>query len=601
MNNLFSPGPAAFTPRRAPRSPISQTPFGVPLPRDHVYPSSAPLPHMSAFLGSPFSAKTARGRYEYHTLSPSKGYYRGAVTERVDQGYFDSALEVQEGSEWMVDDLLGPVTSDEEDLGGVPGIPRSRRDTSGSSSSVDDFSGSGTSLASLLSSGRRSGEHHTRPSVVTVWDHEEQRDDDEDNSTPSRQLFMATERLSSKTACPSPAHALSRHHASSFETVSVIQDDLTPSSVKPQRSPLSAIFPRLLSSRKKSRSSTRSPANDDAGVLTDVEDAYPPAPSSMTAFETSSPLVSKAERLGGIGLGLYSNKRRPFQREKTVTIDMARSISSESSTEIDQSPSRPLSSGPLKSIQAPKLVAPSLIRRKTDSPEEVGPPAQLGSRYRPGLRRGITEPRLVGSKNAFLSPAVHTPIAAMFSDAKPSPAAFASTGLIKKRSGLSAVDLPRFGDSEPNKPQRSQIGASPSSPIENNSHVAPLPIDAVSMRTVSSSSAISVGSVNQRGKGLRRKGSTMFAASTSVGGISDAGSPVTPTKLPFQCRSLTKQSSTANNQPNPSVSAFAHPRQRVPPRYLTLLRARPDRSVHQLANNLNLPQPNPHFQLVSVN
>jgi len=139
---------------------------------------------------------------------------------------------------------------------------------------------------------------------------------------------------------------------------------------------------------------------------------------------------------------------------------------------------------------------------------------------RPAFSRGITEPRGVTENSGtptIASLSANTP----FADIKPSPAAFASTGLIRKKSGTTSFKIPKFGQAvETIKPVR------PTMPIALATATDP-------------SDSLAYVKAAQKTRGLRRKGSTMFASgsSGSIGDITKADcskSPATPTKPGFQ-------------------------------------------------------------------
>ena len=577
------------------------TPFGAALPKDHVYPSTAPLPQLSSFLGSPFSSRTARGGYNYRVISPSKG----AMTERIAQDGFDKPRLDWDRSEWMVGEALGLAvqTEDDEEKETALEIPqqssRLRRETSGSTSSMEDYSGSAASSTSLLSLGRSSGELQNRPTFVTIWGEGpgmgSDGEEEEDPSTPSRQLFSISSdftdnalRMSIKTADPSPgmspligrsgnsnksvldgevsplqAFLMSATPSNKFPT----PEDCSPSPVKP-RSPLASFFPRLLSSTKGRKGETTpknmSPREQHSSLeletinksgqvtplhglgLTVSPNSCPPPyqPFGFPQFDESS----------GVGLGVG-----PLVRSVDRRSPFARSVSTISS-EIDPSPSRPpsykyssgdsststlystLSASPL----APPKVSTLINRRKSlaiqnPNKAKLTPIIAVKSRHtRPLLRRGITEP---DACSKLLSPAhteTSTPVSALFGDVKPSPAAFASTGLVKKKSAIPGLEIPKFGgDSEPSK----RVGPVPSPVKPVRSRLAIMTAvanDYSDSRSTSSASRTSDGSVSvyvraaQRTRGLRRKTSTMFAASESSGstgdGSGDPTSPLTPTR-----------------------------------------------------------------------
>ena len=509
------------TPRRHPA--MARTPYAAFLPREHIYPSTAPLPQIPAFLGSPFSTKTARGRYLYDTASPSKG----VMTERLSQTTFEHiGLDWLGRSEWMVDETTpvedqSETESEQEDLPADPPRPpsRSRRGTSGSTSSMDDFSGSGTSSASLPSLGRHSGEHHIRPSIVTIWDEEKGELDDQegDPATPGRQPFKSEKEvdgalhMSAKTARRSPGlsplvdersssssttphlsplrtYFLSRGPAPKPTTVHVS----SPSPAKPTRSPLSGFLPRLLSSSKKTMTNglssaiprSRSPrqtvelAADSEEVMTDTEDTSSDAKDQITRRRWGSPKLRGLHgEIGNsfdspfgsvIGLGIQASTERSVPHSLRPTTPFARSISSESSGEIDVSPSKFLSArasggkptpalpttfiNPVMQARRKTLAAPVQVPLKTTPAMSAVRPRPM----RPTLRRGITEHRAIIDHSIstptsdFLS--VHTP----FADIRPSPVAFASTGLVRKKSIAPGSDIPKFGQvSKPVKPVKS--------------------------------------------------------------------------------------------------------------------------------------------------
>nr|XP_031863917.1 uncharacterized protein CI109_000561 [Kwoniella shandongensis]KAA5530989.1 hypothetical protein CI109_000561 [Kwoniella shandongensis] len=659
ISAAFPPSASTSTTSRMSRTPRShsqvgpsRTPAIAPLPRDHIYPSTAPLPNLPSFLGSPFSTKTARGRYMYQTTSPSQNAAKAIMTEHLPQGgYFE-----QQGLEWLENNEWSPVAEERDEFdeqtgtsGGLPHPPsRLRRRTNGSSSSMDDLSGSGTSSASLLSLARSSLDQQSRPNIRTIWDEAQpvfHEDEESDPTPPSRQLFGASTaegalHISAKPpatiASPSPFVSQSAKptataaqqqspyfmHVQSHTPISQPPskyDGLSISPNKTNRTPFSSFIPRMLSSRKKS-SSTKgaSPslqATVDDEILTDTDEPSELGSTRSKKFWGRGSFTTARNPMEGgdfepsLGVGLGLGMRRSSAGR---AIDLARSLSSDSSGDIAASPSRPMSAktstslfvkasprfSPKESAQQSAPTRPSFPGRKalvqggsgTNIPVKSSPNIPtIGSlrqnKSRPPLRRGITEPAETQTppNSGFLSvnTAFNTPTTAFFGDVKPSPAAFASTGLVKKRSGISGAEIPRFGtDSEPvGEAKRAEAAVlhgmsaglpSPLSPIK------PLPgsvlfsgLNIASSNGSSNSDSTSTSNSNntyiqnaQRTRGLRRKGSTMFTASGSIGSIdmirgdsrgSSKGciSPATPTKPGLQGLGL--------STPSPTGGSFVYP------------------------------------------
>jgi mitosis inhibitor protein kinase SWE1 len=577
----LSPFPAfispehASTPRRAPQPRARATPFQ---PLALSYPATAPLPSKST-LGSPFSSKIARGSYRYRdTTSPSKGI----MTEHLGaRGMFEElSLEYSEIQEDLEEEeYLGQV---ERSLDGLAEqhspMGRNRRDTSGSSSSVDDFSGSGTSTASLPSLGRQSSEYQARH-LVTVWPDDNVEDgtvDCYDPSTPSRPPYIRNKsdeealQMSIKTARASPLmyrRSHSRSPAQGYEAVShsplrlsrtpagksSLYDDPSPTPAKSSRSAFASLIPRYSCKKKDSttsRQTSRSPCRpspleyegDDA--LTDTEDIV----TRSTRGNSSQTRVDLMELSLGSGIGLG------ISRSSEKTTPFSRSFSSESSGEIETSPSKAPTNRPAFLSSGLPATSPNFLpaRRstvayqtrpaipvvvKSNTPTIVNTTRNKATR--PLLRRGATDPRHNGQAGSTPSqllnrPAeVYTPINALFGDEKPSPAAFASTGLMKKKSSISPFDLPRFGDSEP----ALRYHAKPPSPVKSKMAIVST-ATSVSSSSATDTSVSVYGRGAQRTRGLRRKGSQMFGASGSSGSIGEmmrgdgVGSPATPTKGP---------------------------------------------------------------------
>ncbi|WVR09388.1 hypothetical protein IAU60_006455 [Kwoniella sp. DSM 27419] len=652
-----SPSRKTRTPRTNGHFGPIRTPFGGALPKDHSYPATAPLPQLSSLLGSPFSGKTTRGRYVYCSASPSQHAQREASNPSGENQFGYSSADYQD-LEWLERDeglpqhdqtrysaLFDSITPLPD---GLPnGLVRLRRGTNGSTSSMDELSGSGASTASLLSLARNSIEQHSRPSIITAWDGESPgvTEEDEDEPTPNRQLFtkpldqhiLQSARKDANQVSDSPALAFklpaqpAMPRSQSTRVLQSLTDnqphrksDLNPKAAdsgRPRKSPLANLLPRLLSSKKKTPTGTDQnratgrftidlTQDQDDDILTDTEAG---SPSSFTyrgkvkngwqRTKSSASSVSNDERdkhvplEEGIRVEAESTARPGF--------DLARSFSSDSSGEVDRSPSRPLShKGSTSMFATPSVpyspTSTALLgnaskstyhaRRKSITTGQTLPrpiaesPTSAAnrstSRARPFLRRGLTAPAAQTPSNpSFLSAdsAFYTPTAALFGDIKPSPAAFASTGLVKKKSAVHGIEIPRFGtrtDSEPvgeAKRDQAALQHGMTRPLDPPSPISPLRSMKVARpmlskcwtggssgtsasTSTSGNTARSTGILNsnaayiqhaQKTRGLRRKGSQMFTASGSIGSIdmmrSDSNrsakggvSPATPTKHGLQ-------------------------------------------------------------------
>ncbi|KAL7422403.1 mitosis inhibitor protein kinase swe1 [Cryptotrichosporon argae] len=448
---------------------------------EFIYPATAPLPSLPTFLGSPFNTRS-RGAYLYQA-SPT--------LHKLGSPGFDD--DWAGSTEWIEDSPQAGVAIAEADYGDCLPSPRKRRDTSGSSSSNDDLY-SGASSASLPSLGRLSSDNG-RPSAIAIWSAEA---DDHEPGTPSRQLFTA----------PLPSTALfGREHDVGFEALgkgrapggprtfdrTISDATIVPS---PRRSPLANLLPRLR------RRSPRYHPDDD----TDTEDV------GATTWGSPRPRMSMDrahahdetdldDSIEHIGLGLG------------IGIGIIRSESGLSSLRSPRLSEGHAATLPPVASSSPPAHAPIPQLRRTSS-SNTHPQSPV--RPRPLLRRGLTDSQLP----MFDTPP-HLPL---FGDAKPSPAAFASTGLIKKKGG--SLGLPTFEAggiakarscttlcqveraAEP-VPDRLESPVSPLSPL---SLVSPLKAD--------------VGG-NGKSRGLRRKGSTLFGAETER---AKPSSPATPTK-----------------------------------------------------------------------
>ena len=584
------PSPTSSTTSRPRNESLTSTSLQEPLPRDHIHPSTEPLPYIPSFLGSPFSTKTTRGRYTYpsHPVPP----FAAAVglSDLGSQQAFSPIGRWMEQSEWMVEDVLyqddayglspASVEYGRNTSGLSERAPRPRRDTSGSTSSMDDFSGSATSSTSLHSLSRSSGENYARPGIVAIWPEHDRfhAGEDTEPETPSRSLFpqsegmvedairMSAMPLASPGTSPSVGRSGNLKSASDRE-ISPLQaylmartpsgpsplNDATPGSTFKPRSPM-AFIPRLLSSNKTSKklrtvSPSWQPCEPQPKKIV-IEDTRNSEVSPITIDPKTQNRKSRKSSLEHSLPSRTTNSESKFSVPRTA--HFSQSFSSESSE--DLSPSKPpaplhsssstagtnTSASPISAARASLLA-----RRKTVSGNTKKQTPRNSLRHsaaRPNLRRGVTEPQ--GPNNASL-PCLHsplgagvsTPVSALFGDVKPSPAAFASTGLVKKRSKIPGLEIPKFGDSEPSKrPDKSFQGE----PIKSRLVLMTTASVASSDHDSNSSSGRgSDGNVSanvkaaQKTRGLRRKTSTMFGAGSS-GSIMDTcspiASPLTPTK-----------------------------------------------------------------------
>lgn len=570
----FTPGPSQ-TPLRSPRRRARQFQTPLALQIDHVYPSTAPLPHISAFLGSPFSTKTIRDNSQYDSGLPGQRVQSVPIVQgNIGQMEFD----------WHDGELPNP---DDDELAvkfsSLSNKARRRRDTFSSNSSMDDFSGSGTSSASLLSLGRRSEDLQHATCPVTIWVEEGPSgtmEKEADPATTSRTCYVGDAlEVSGKTAQPIPGvtQIVFKAYPTCDRTVHPAPDlptsfgpeDLrhTPSST-PFRSPepLMSLVPRLFASADRPIPSSRRTEKSRS----------PRRPSRMSKQEETRPTVWRQATAGfsmpirmrdtagsvnpgsslalGLGLGIRDDNQSLFSsvnRPLPETIGLSCSLSSESSADFDHSPSKSLSTRITSADPAtgssmlPRRIinqAKHLSGRSSASPEGYwqSPLPTNASNDHSTLRR-LTAPSLA-TVPSYLTPqaALHTPPPALFADIKPSPAAFVSTGLIKKRSGLANPSFAFAVQAEPSTTTASdRVAAVQSpSPVKSNGisfglEWSPSSLASPRPRSIGANRANSTSTRgSQSGRGLRRKSSQMFTSSASSGGDSQElmTSPATPTK-----------------------------------------------------------------------
>lgn len=484
-------------------------------------------------------------------------------------------------SEWMVEEELGsegisfgspsraefePYTGFSPENEGSSGLVR---DASGSTTSTGDWSGSATSSTSLRSLAKGSSEQNHQSTLVTIRGDFGQYEVDEYGAmeTPSRQLFAPSDtaaedalRMSGKVTGNGPdTSPLVGRSGASKSSKTAIEKDVSPlQAFLMARTPSDSSHPSITSP-----SPGYSPISYIPRLLSNTKSAFKREPSSPLCKSSSARTLSfasvkKVSLPQHVELTKSATKpsaRRPHTLSPTVPFAppssrgrpplFTHSPTSDTSEEI--SPSKP----PPTTISTP-----STLTASTDSQSPLGParaaviarrktvignngkksaPTLTGSRkpIRPNMRRGVTEPN-----PHLLSPGyagMMTP-PTLFADIRPSPAAFASTGLVKKKSTIPGLEIPRFGESEPRKPKPV---ISPVKPVKSRLANMTMGTDVSSSTIGGTSAGTSDASVSvyvrnaQKTRGLRRKTSTMFA-SGSNGSIVDpkspGASPLTPTK-----------------------------------------------------------------------
>ncbi|KAL1407790.1 mitosis inhibitor protein kinase swe1 [Vanrija albida] len=628
-----------MTPRRWPHMRKLSTP-AAPNGRELSYPHTAPMPVIHSLLGSPFHSKSRAYPYELH--SPT-WVARPMGTEPLGQEDQDADWHAEE---WIEEADALPELQ--------PTRPRPVSSTF-SHSSFDDFSGSCTSASSLFSSQRHSlSAIPTRPSVVSIWGEEDgefappatpNRTTSLPRDTllsPSRGLHLSpgeTSPLRSKRA-PSPVHAVCGGESPIARTFAMgrppstqpppverkrsTAERRTPSgSASLSRSPLSSFLPRLIKSAQKA------PVRSDDGFGTFLngeqsgalslrrtsephdhsEDAYATflarcggdraTQSDLSHHQPwESPLPSSEPN----ELELELSPLRPMNGRTGFTSLPARSTSSQSEPPL--LPSAPLLSFKNRFEKRASGSTPKAIKATPVRSLSARVPAVT---TRPNIRRGGTDPSFRPEPTQLA-----TPVAQLFGDDKPSPAAFASTGLVKKRG--SRLSFPRFGSSVAKarnwtpmpkpadlKPTAAVVKATtktraPSTgdrveavqaeDLDELDQVSPIkPFWAAPFRRTTSSTsahtrkasvASDIGTSPYRrpsgharmsstassiggNRGLRRKGSNMFASCGSIGSdaMSDKmSSPATPTKpLPL----ATVQPKYGVTTPSPQVASTYYP------------------------------------------
>lgn len=652
---MTTPPTVTMTPRRWPHMRKLSTP-AAPTGRELSYPHTAPMPVIHSLLGSPFHSKSRAYPYELH--SPT-WVARPMGTEPLGEEDHDEDWHAEE---WIEEADALPELQ--------PTRPRPVSSTF-SHSSFDEFSGSCTSASSLFSSQRHSlSAIPTRPSVVSIWGEDDnefappatpnraglQRDT---LLSPTRGLHMSpgeTSPLRTKRA-PSPAHAICggespvarvfpmAHPPSAgpppVERKRSTAERRTPSGSSLSRSPLSSFLPRLIKSAQKPP--VRGDTDDGFGSFLSGEQG-----GALSLRRTSEPhdhsedaYATFLARCGGDrGTQSDLSHHQPWEsplpssepNELELELSPLRTMNGRTAfptlpTRSSTSQSEPplLPSAPLLSFKTrfEKRASGSTPKAIKATPIRSLSARVPGVTSRPNIRRGGTDPNLRPEPTQLA-----TPVAQLFGDDKPSPAAFASTGLVKKRG--SRLSFPRFGSAvsktrnwtpmakpvdpklatssvraatregkkrapsmgdrvevvqnedldeldqvSPIKPFRSAPFRRTASSTSTHarkasvaSDIATSPYRRTGGHARMSSAASSIGA----NRGLRRKGSNMFASCGSIGSdaMSDKmSSPATPTKpLPLATSKCTSwlhpltpsvQPKFGVTTPSPQVASTYYP------------------------------------------
>lgn len=489
------------TPRRVPHLRRLQTP--APLLREIQAPNTVPA--IPPLLGSPFDAKRP---FTFDVASPWPG-------------------PKEDSSDWQTrwaDPSSSPTL-----------LRRPRR-----GSSSDD--GSCASTAASVSTERHSVQA-AHPSVVSVWD--------EEGLSPTTPL---------RPLCDPKSFTVNSRTQQQLGTTS---DSWVPESpMSGQDSPVQLRHGRHLDEVSPSTNFTRfsKPRGDKrpSSCLVDNVDAL--LPRRQSEPDSTNPDVEFAAFLARCSGERETKSEFSTRREAALPaldsspvglgLDMSSPLSKPTLAALPPWAKKP--AGLPSSSSAPTLPTLPLRPRRGsfDHAPSTTPVRSSAKLARPELPRRSTTG----------APQLSTPVSQLFGDDKPSPAAFASTGLVKKRGGKAI--LPQFkelfrrrwtpvnAEDTPSKETASSSKTiqaedwdeydqlSPIKPLKSRpgpSH-ARVPSTAESTRSTHARKLSTASSIGSRG--LRRKGSAMFT-SGSIGSDSDKGSPATPTKhLPFAAGKL---------------------------------------------------------------
>lgn len=425
--------------------------------------------------------------------------------------------------------------------------------------SADEGSGSCTSASSSsMFSPEYSIASCARPSVVGLWN--DDSCDDEVPPAARTKLFMGRSLKGKKSATrligPTSPLAMSCN-TNAFSS-------------SPDSSPVQPHFLSASTSAVEGRSIP-------GGLQSPVEDYFSRRPQSARKRTPNDRFATSPHELfltqcNSRGFELTPRPDGPRSPAIPMSDDIAHSDHSPlrhgatAAHALPLSPSAPLLSrrqeGALQLHLTPRNRSPASVSRSKSNRGARSLPA------RPTLRRGLTEPANKTPK-APPVPQLGTPVSELFGDEKPSPAAFSSTGLIKKRGAR--LNIPRFAaklkapqplsfDDKPKRPAAQADAPTSGSDTETDDsegdqlspikplRSGPFRMSLNSTRTHSrngslasdiasspfrrshgharmSSTASSIGG----SKGLRRKSSAMFTSAGSIASDTEF-SPATPTK-----------------------------------------------------------------------
>ena len=449
----FTPPEALSTSAQASSSPFPNNtpphPFGgltqlsaaEDLPHDHPHPHTAPLPQTSSFLGSPFSSKTARGDYNFRAFSPCKG----TATEQIPQGIF--GLEPQR---WKADSTWALQ------------VDLSRRLSSDSSTEEEDFNILAESIsASTVVSTANSDDEESTESHMDVLPEQrtpclrdskafESPQADSGENTSDREETQTASPLAHKTSTKSKASRPASSLRYALMPSSSSKSSLTPSDAPNKTSTDSSLCSlklahwdtassidsgRDLTSHFQQMAQTPTPGLPETTFSRDDsedEDDFA-SPSTRPAFSEKRSLQSSnsaKKRLSlGAGLGFVltriTDDASPFP--KYPGLGFRAPSQSPSKTSADIASKRSSIFGKRSSNMKPSQSEDDLARSSSLKPT------------RPVMRRGVSETHQRATKISMMSSKpkeqeVVTPIPAAMAEARPSPAAFVSTGLMKKSS-----------------------------------------------------------------------------------------------------------------------------------------------------------------------
>lgn len=587
------------TPRRLPRLRRLNTPAPLAT-RDLGYPNTAPMPVIHSLLGSPFDSKPKL--YPLELQSPT-WLAKPPPKEEMPVWHAD----------WMEEKDVLPELQ-ESSYGPAP---------RGSYTSTAEDSGSCTSASSLFSSERHAPRpSSSRPSVVGIWDHDTTFYDDEVVPTPNRQLFGKS-RVNDNIVLSTRLLQSSPGQTSPLMGKRVLPSP-TGSSQHPSPRPLA--LSRIASAASSTHALENEPIHSPTqnGIVTastrdrgrisaepfDEGHLSIPGDSLLLHRRTSDPVQSSGDAFA-VFLARCGGNRAT--QSEMASHDRSSPPPPEPSSEpndhdLELSPLRSVAQRipglPPRSGSAPlPLAVKTRIERPKNFPDANAPSAPSmtpkrgtkgGAASRPVLRRGVTLPQLPQVPSI---PSFGTPISQLFGDDKPSPAAFASAGLVKKRGGRTS--FPRFPDDgkstqspapaaisgrfkERSCERKPSVSGDALPPLRQNgvlrddnkrevlSHdleledtdeddVSPIrpmrssfrrSLGAHHRRMSSTASDVMTSPASRRNRGharmsstassiggtrgLRRKGSSMFNSGASIASDSEKQSPATPTKaLPF--------------------------------------------------------------------